>query len=161
MVFSSELIETENTMKMKAKNIACDCGCGTSEETKPKGAKKMSVLNIGTGILFFLFPKCPVCWAAYASFFSFIGLDTMAYNSNWKYIILSVFLVGSVFVLWRHYRNKSWLNIILYTTGLALLMITYYLDFSQTWWLYVVAVLMLLSNLKMQKVSQRFGLDVL
>jgi hypothetical protein len=148
-------------MKVKPKSSDCDCGCGTSEVTSRKNAKKMSMLNIGTGILFFLFPKCPFCWAAYASFFSFIGLDTVAYNSNWKYIILSVFLVGSLFVLSRHYRNRSWLNIILYTTGLALLMVTYYLNFSQTWWLYVVAVLMLLSNLKMQKVSQRFGLDTL
>ena len=145
-------------MKVTAKKNACDCGCSTSEETKQKGAKSMSMLNIGTGILFFLFPKCPFCWAAYASFFSFIGLDTVAYNSSWKYIILSVFLVGSLFVLWRHYRNKSWLNIILYTAGLSLLMVTYYLNFNQTWWLYVVAVLMLLSNLKMQKMSQRFGL---
>lgn len=148
-------------MNVKSKSSNCDCACGTSEVTKPKGAKKMSFLNIGTGILFFLFPKCPFCWAAYASFFSFIGLDTVAYNSSWKYIILSVFLVGSLFVLWRHYRNKSWLNIILYTTGLALLMVTYYLNFSQTWWLYVVAVLMLLSNLKMQKMSERFGLRAL
>jgi len=148
-------------MKAKPKNISCDCGCGPSEATKPKGAKKMSLLNIGTGILFFLFPKCPFCWAAYASFFSFIGLDTVAYNSSWKYIILAVFLVGSIFVLWRHYRNKSWLNIILYTAGLALLMVTYYLNFSQTWWLYAVALLMLLSNLKMQKMSERLGFGAL
>jgi len=144
-------------MKVTAKKNTCNCGCSTSEKTKLKGTKNMSMLNIGTGILFFLFPKCPFCWAAYASFFSFIGLDTVAYNSSWKYIILSIFLVGSIFVLWRHYRNKSWLNIILYTVGLSLLMVTYYLNFNQTWWLYVVALLMLLSNLKMQKMSQRFG----
>ena len=148
-------------MKTKSENSNCDCGCSTSEVTKRKGSKKISVLNIGTGILFFLFPKCPFCWAAYASFFSYIGLGTVAYNSTWKYMILFVFLVGSLFVLWRHYRNKSWLNIILYTAGLALLMVTYYLKFSQTWWLFIVAILMLISNLKMQKMSQRFGLDEL
>jgi hypothetical protein len=136
-------------MKAKLESKPCNC-CTTSEVAQPKGSKKMSVLNIGTGILFFLFPKCPMCWVAYASFFSFIGLGSVAYNSTWKYIILVVFLVGSLFVLWRHYRDKSWLNIILYTTGLALLMVTYYLNFTQTWWLYVAAVLMLLSNLKLQ-----------
>lgn len=136
---------------MKAiRDIPCDCDIEATKSLKTKGAKSMSMLNIGTGILFFLFPKCPLCWAAYASFFSFIGLDTVSYYSSWKYFILSIFLVGSLFVLWRHYRDKSWLNIALYTTGLALLMATYYLNVSQTWWLYVVAVLMLLSNLKMQ-----------
>jgi hypothetical protein len=139
-------------MKVTLKAMDCNCGFGTSGETKPKGAKSISMLNIGTGILFFLFPKCPFCWAVYASFFSFIGLDTVAYNSNWKYIILSVFLVGSLFVLWRHYRNRSWINIILYTNGLVVLIVTYYFNFSQTWWLYVVALLMLLSNLKMQNI---------
>ncbi|MBL4662229.1 MAG: hypothetical protein JKY22_01385 [Flavobacteriaceae bacterium] len=148
-------------MKTNTNKIACDCSCGSSEVIKPKGAKRMSLLNIGTGVLFFLFPKCPFCWAAYASFFSFIGLDTVAYNSSWKLIILAIFLVGSLFVLWKHYRNKSWLNIILYTTGLGLLLVTYYLNFSQTWWLYIVAVLMLLSNLKMQKMNQRLGLEPL
>ncbi|MEM7086032.1 MAG: hypothetical protein AAF489_07610 [Bacteroidota bacterium] len=150
-------------MNKTAKNTTCNCNSGTLETVQPKGkgTKRMSLLNIGTGVLFFLFPKCPFCWAAYASFFSFIGLDTVAYNSSWKYIILAVFLLGSLFVLWRHYRNRSWLNIILYTSGLTLLMVTYYLNFSQTWWLYAVAVLMLLSNLKMQKVSQRFGLGTL
>lgn len=137
---------------MKSKLISKDCGCNTSKESNKEETGKMSMLNIGSGILFFLFPKCPFCWAAYASFFSFLGLEKVAYNSNWKYIILSVFLVGSLFVLWRHYKNKSWINIILYTAGLALLMVTYYLDFSQTWWLYAVALLMLLSNFRMKNV---------
>jgi len=135
-------------MEITAKKNTCNCGCGTLKETKSKKTNSISMFNIGTGILFFLFPKCPFCWAAYASFFSFIGLDTVTYNSYWKYIILSIFLVGSLFVIWRHYRNKSWFNIILYIMGLSLLMATYYLNFNQSWWLYIAAIFMLLSNMK-------------
>ena len=145
-------------MKNPQAKSDCSCGGSASEIQIKKGAKRINFLNIGTGVLFFLFPKCPFCWAAYASFFSFIGLDTVAYNSDWKYIILGVFLVGSLFVLWRHYRNKSWLNITLYTAGLVLLMVTYYLDFSQTWWLYIVATLMLVSNLKLPKPNVKLAL---
>ncbi|MDH7445989.1 hypothetical protein [Aquimarina sp. 2201CG14-23] len=84
----------------------------------------------------------------------FIGISSLgqlSYNSKWKYIILGIFLLGSVFLMWKHYKNRSWLNILLYTSGLTLLLTVYYLDYTQTWWLYIVAFLMILSNFHLQK----------
>ncbi len=128
--------------------------CSCNSNSKPQGdhsTKKMSALNIISAVVFFLFPKCAFCWAAYASLFSYIGLEHLEYNSKWKYIILCVFLIGSIFLMWKHYKNKSWINILLYISGLTLLLTAYYLDYSQTWWIYIVAFLMLLSNFHLSK----------
>ncbi|MDC8005534.1 hypothetical protein POV27_15860 [Aureisphaera galaxeae] len=144
-------------MNTQKKGIACDCGCGSENESKPKKTRKTNLLNIVTGVLFFLFPKCPICWAAYASFFSFLGLENVSYRSEWKYVILGIFILGSAVLLWKHYKNKSWINITIYTLGIVLLMTTYYLNLSQTWWVYTIAALMLLSNLKFPKRESRFG----
>ncbi|WP_027394888.1 MULTISPECIES: hypothetical protein [Aquimarina] len=129
------------------------CSCNTEVSTKQVGkhTKKINVLNILSAVVFFLFPKCAFCWAAYASFFSFIGLGKLDYNSKWKYVILTIFLSGSIILMWRHYKNKSWINILLYTFGLSILLLTYYLNYSQTWWLYIVAFLMILSNFHLKK----------
>ncbi|MBX2828522.1 MAG: hypothetical protein KTR22_10170 [Flavobacteriaceae bacterium] len=147
-------------MSTQKKEISCGCGCGKEDTPRPKKTGKMNLLNIVTGVLFFLFPKCPICWAAYASFFGYLGLENVSYRSEWKYVILSVFLLGSLIVLWKHYKNRSWINIVIYTFGIALLMITYYLNLSETWWVYAIAALMLLSNLKFTRRENRFGIRV-
>ena len=122
------------------------CSCHNSSKPTLKN-KSLSGLNIISAIVFFLFPKCPICWAAYASFLSFIGLDTLSYNPNWKYVLLTIFSIGSLFLLWKHYKQRAWINIIVYSSGLAIFAITYLLNTSQDWWLYIVVILMLLSNL--------------
>ncbi|SEK93281.1 hypothetical protein SAMN04487910_1507 [Aquimarina amphilecti] len=133
------------------KKKSCSCATKVSNKQTGKHTKKVNALNILSAVVFFLFPKCAFCWAAYASFFSFIGFEKLAYNSKWKYIILFVFLLGSVVLMWKHYKNKSWINIILYTSGLSILLIAYYLNYSQNWWLYIVAFLMILSNFHLEK----------
>ena len=128
------------------------CNCNAS---KAKSNTQMSTLNIVSAIVFFLFPKCPICWAAYASFFSYIGLGQLEYNSYWRYVIMSVFLVGSVYLLWRHYQNKSWLSILLYGSGLTILLLSYFLNYNQIGWLLLVALLFMLSNFqRIKKVNQ-------
>ncbi len=129
-----------------SKKNSCSCTTKSSKKQVGNHTKKMSALNILSAVVFFLFPKCAFCWAAYASLFSFIGLGQLEYNSNWKYTILVAFLLGSTILMWKHYKNKSWVNIVLYTSGLSILLIAYYLDYRQTWWLYIVAFLMILSN---------------
>lgn len=126
------------------------CSCN-SKKKSGMDTKKISALNILSAVVFFLFPKCPFCWAAYASIFSYIGLGNLEYNSQWKYIILSIFLIGSILLLWKHYKNKSWLNILIYTTGLVVLLTAYYLNYSQNWWVYCIATLMILSNFHLKK----------
>ena len=111
----------------------------------------MSVLNVIIGVVFFLFPKCPFCWAAYASLFSFIGLDKLEYPAYWKYILLSVFILGSVLALRKHFKKKAWLNMVIYSVGITVLLIAYYLNYSQSIWLYIVVFFILLSNFNLQR----------
>lgn len=130
---------------------SCNCSKhNTLKKPSVKGGKKMSALNIVTAVLLFLFPKCPMCWAAYAWIFSYLGLEKTNYNSNWGFIILGVFLIGSFILLRKHYINKSWFSFTLYSMGMFLLLTTYYLNLNQTWWLYIVLGLILLSNLSIR-----------
>ncbi|MFT5257214.1 MAG: mercuric ion transport protein [Patiriisocius sp.] len=137
-------------MNVKSKGIDCKCSFDTSEETKRKDGKKMSVLNTLSVVLLFLFPKCPLCWAAYASLFSFIGLESISYNSNWSYVILGLLLIGSFLLLRKHYLNKAWFSIIFYGVGISILLLTYYANLSETYWLYIILFLIALSNLSKQ-----------
>ena len=126
------------------------CACSAQNPLKKpylKDGKKMSVLNILSGVLLFLFPKCPLCWAAYASIFSFVGLEQVGFNSNWRYMILGIFLIGSFLLLRKHYINKSWFSIVLYGLGMSLLLTTYYFNYTESWLLYLVLSLIFLSNL--------------
>lgn len=107
----------------------------------------MSVLNGLSVVLLFFFPKCPLCWGAYASLFSFIGLESISYNSNWRYVILGLLLIGSLLLIRKHYLNKAWLSILFYILGISILLTTYYLNYSESWFLYLVLILILLSNL--------------
>ncbi|WP_219009406.1 hypothetical protein [Aquimarina litoralis] len=134
-----------------SKKNSCSCTSKGSSKSLGTDTKKMSLLNILSAVVFFLFPKCAFCWAAYASFFSYIGFGQLEYNSKWKYIILSIFILGSIVLMWRHYKKKSWVNMLLYTAGLSILLIAYYLNYNETWWLYIVAFLMILSNFHLRK----------
>ena len=138
----------KKTLQMEhSKTTSCACSKPNPlKKTSKKGGKKMSILNILTAVLLFLFPKCPLCWATYASLFSFIGLDMISYNSNWIYIVFGIFLIGSFLIIRNHYLNKSWINIVIYSLGMTLLFITYYFKLSETWWLYIILFLVALSN---------------
>jgi hypothetical protein len=131
-----------------SKKKMCTCSKDNSlKKTHTKGGEKMSLLNSLSVVLLFLFPKCPLCWTAYASLFSFIGLEAVSYNSNWSYVILSLLLIGSFLLLRKHYLNKAWFSIIFYGLGISILLTTYYLNYSESWLLYLVLILILLSNL--------------
>lgn len=131
-----------------SKKTSCACSSSNSLKKAPrKGGKKMSVLNGLSVVLLFLFPKCPICWAAYASLFSFVGLESVSYNSNWSYVILGLLLIGSFLLLRKHYLNKAWLSIIFYGLGISILLTTYYFNYSESWLLYLILLLILLSNL--------------
>jgi len=125
------------------------CSCSKHHPLKKslvKSGKKASFINVMSGVLLFIFPKCPLCWAAYGSIFSFIGVEQMSYNANWRYIILVAFLIGSFLLIRKHYINKSWFSILLYGLGMLLLLTTDYLNFNETWLLLPVLFLIILSN---------------
>ena len=135
-----------------SKNSSCTCSGMEAISSDSKSSKKMSAANIIMGGFFILFPKCPFCWAAYASLFSFIGLDKVAYNSNWKWLILSFFLVGSFVLIRRHLLNRAFVNFAMYLLGVVLILISYSINFTQLWWLGTIAIIMILSNLDLQKI---------
>jgi mercuric ion transport protein len=120
------------------------CTCTKNTKSIPG---KMSALNIATAVVIFFFPKCPICWAAYASFFSFIGMEQFEYHSYWKYILLSIFLLISGYSIWQHYQNKSWVSIFLLASGLLLLLLFYILNYSQIGLLILVGLLLFASNI--------------
>lgn len=124
------------------------CTCTKESKSIPK---KMSALNIATAVVIFFFPKCPICWAAYASFFSFMGMEQLEYHSYWKYILLSIFLLVSGYSIWQHYQNKSWVSILLLTTGLLFLLLFYTFNYSQIGLLILVGLLLFASNIHFRR----------
>ncbi len=124
--------------------INTSCSCSNTKKKSPN--RKINVLNIFSAIIFFLFPKCPICWAAYASLFSFLGFEQIKFNSNWNYLILTVFIIGSVYSLYKYYRLKLWINFSTYCVAVGLLLFAYILDYDKSWWLYAVVILMLFSS---------------
>lgn len=124
------------------------CTCTKESKSIPR---KMSALNIATAVVIFFFPKCPICWAAYATFFSFMGMEQLEYHSYWKYILLSIFLLISGYSIWQHYQNKSWVNILLLTSGLVLLLLFYTLNYSQIGLLILVGLLLFASNIHFRR----------
>ena len=50
---------------------------------------------------FVFFPKCPVCWASYASVFGIVGIEQIPY-SPWMYpLLFSVMLLNLASIWWR------------------------------------------------------------
>lgn len=125
------------------------CACAKEAKSIPR---KMSALNIATAVIIFFFPKCPICWLAYASFFSYIGIEQFEYHSYWKYILLSIFLLISGYSIWQHYQNKSWLSILLLCSGLLLLLLFYTFNYSQIDLLILVSLLLFASNIHFPEV---------
>lgn len=133
------------------KTTTCACGSATDlKETSGQGSKKISVLNGISVVFLFFFPKCPLCWAGYASLFSFIGLERIDYNANWRFVIIGLLLIGSFLILRKHYLNKSWLNLMFYGLGLFILLLTSIANLSASFWLYIILFLILLSNFSKQ-----------
>ncbi len=108
--------------------------------------KGVSGINIFSTLAFVLFPKCAMCWTAYASLFSVIGLEQIGFNPQLKYAALSILVIGSAFVIYKHIKQQAWLNLILYGSALIVLTVGYLIEPQSNWWLYLVSVLMLLST---------------
>lgn len=135
----------------RKQTVSCNCNASSKSKKRIKNGTRLSVLNMITGIVLFLFPKCPICWAAYASMFSIFGLEKIGYQAEWKYILLVIFLMGSFLFLRKHFLKKSWLNILIYMTAMVILLTVYLLNITQTWWLIPVGLLIAISNLSIER----------
>jgi protein SCO1/2 len=74
-------------------------------------------------LLVALFPKCPLCWAAYLSSFGLSGLSFIPY-SPWLYPIILTVVAFNFYVLFkRAYRRKYYLPCMLSAGGMLLIML--------------------------------------
>lgn len=129
---------------MGTTNNNCQCGkCGYNV----KATNKVSLLNVISVVMYVLFPKCAICWAAYASLFSYIGLGTVEYSPVFQFVVLFVLIIGSIILLRKHFIKKAWFNIYLYLFALLVMAIAKYYTYDDWFVLSIIAVLMLASNL--------------
>jgi len=94
----------------KTSSASCSCcsntaslRSGTTTAINPSESKtvrgKWNAISsslLGIGIAFF--PKCPICWAAYASALGVFGIETISYQA-WMLPVMIVLLLVNVFVL--------------------------------------------------------------
>lgn len=123
---------------MKSKKKCC------SVRNEPP-SKNITITNFFALILFILYPKCPGCWAAYASLFSSMGIGKIDYSSNWKYIAAAIFLASTVYLIRRFILSREWLSLKLYSLGLLIYSFGYFLEWDNKWWLWCGSFLFLLS----------------
>lgn len=92
--------------------------------------KLMSILApvLGTGAV----GVCPLCWAASASFLSYIGLGVLI--PFWRKIAIAFLLLGLIgFILdYRRHRNIIPLTLLLHWRGNALCGAVYFCGSTQT-----------------------------
>jgi protein SCO1/2 len=62
------------------------------------------VLGSSVALALALFPKCPLCWAAYMSFFGIAGLGSIPY-SPWLQPVLAILLLVNLGSIW--FRSRS------------------------------------------------------
>lgn len=80
-----------------------------------------SLSSVLLGILIAIFPKCPLCWAAYMSMLGGVGLANIPYM-KWLYPLLIVFLGLHLLLLLRKAKKKGFGPFLLSLAGsLALL----------------------------------------
>ena len=88
-----------------------DC-CQKDEGRVAKATGFLSLL------LYFIYPKCPACWAVYTSGLSLIGAGEIAYNSYIITLALIVFLLSALFSIYKFLKSENKLGMALYLSGL-------------------------------------------
>jgi protein SCO1 len=90
-----------------------------SEEAAPAARGKAASSAAGTlaSLAVAFFPKCPVCWAAYLSFFGIAGLERIPY-SPWLQPLLAAVMLINLASLWLRGRSTGrWSGFCLATAG--------------------------------------------
>jgi mercuric ion transport protein len=131
------------------------CQCGKCDHNV-KTTNKVSLLNVVSVVLYVLLPKCAICWAAYASLFSYLGLGRVEYSPVFQFVVLSILIIGSIVLLRMHYNKKAWFNIYLYVFALGLMAIAKYYTYDGWLLLTLITVLMLASNLSFSRKMPEF-----
>jgi len=102
-------------MESLSQNNPSSCCCATS--SKPKSISKFEVIKSSSLAVFIaFFPKCPLCWAAYMSLFSSIGITQLPYMP-WLLPILIIALVVHLLFLFRKIKEKGYFPILISVFG--------------------------------------------
>lgn len=82
-----------------------------------------SNLSLWSAIGIFLLPKCPICWAAYMSFFSGLGFSTITYQSWWLPLMILILGLSIGATLYQAYQQKRKTYMLLTIIGTILLLV--------------------------------------
>lgn len=73
-------------------------------------------------VIIAFFPKCPFCWAAYMSIFSFLGLNTIEYQP-WLLPVFIVLFFANLVSLYFTRKRHGYKLLLLSLTGAALIVL--------------------------------------
>ena len=97
-------------MNSTPKNTDCHCGCAPPRPASGRAqrlARALPPALVSVGIAFF--PKCPLCWAAYASVLGSIGVAHLPPYQPWMLPLLVGLLLVHVWLLRRQLRaHRYW-----------------------------------------------------
>jgi len=77
-----------------------------SEKKQPRAAFASPVFATAVAVGLALFPKCPLCWAAYLSLFGIAGLESIPY-SPWLQPVLAIMLLLNMTSVWIRARSTG------------------------------------------------------
>ena len=113
-------------------NITCCCSQSKMETSSNQNISKprvksntrrwfSSVYSVTVSLFIGLFPKCPVCWAAYMSIFGSYSISKMPYLP-WLMPILIVLLGLHLYLIYRNIKNVGRVPFILSLVGAAIIL---------------------------------------
>jgi len=101
-------------------NGHCHCKERQSHARFTKVTKSTKTLpSVLLSFLIAFFPKCPVCWAIYASMFSSVGLTRLPYMP-WLLPVMILFLGLNLLFLYKKSRLNGYLPFLLSLIGVVL-----------------------------------------
>jgi protein SCO1/2 len=92
--------------KEVAKSLALMAGYGRSSAGHPDPGSALSAALPILALTAALFPKCPVCWAAYLSVFGIASVEWLPY-SPWLLPLLAALMLVNLASLWLQYRAQQ------------------------------------------------------
>jgi protein SCO1/2 len=79
---------------------------GNSNRQQKRAAFASPVFATAVAVGLALFPKCPLCWAAYLSLFGIAGLESIPY-SPWLQPVLAIMLLLNISSVWFRARSTG------------------------------------------------------
>ena len=114
-----------------APETAGQCSCQSApapatDASAPTAGKPLrSLSSVVVAVLISVFPKCPVCWAAYMSVLSGLGLAQLPY-APWMLPLLGLVLAINLYFMFRQARSHNYYPLLISAIGLLLILASRY-----------------------------------